>query len=70
MQDVETFGTAKKSDAVIKSFMSKILDTSVAGIIDGLSLRRPIYLKTSTYGHFGREIFPWEKIKSNIPNAS
>lgn len=61
MQDVETFGTEKKDIKIIKDFMSKLLDTSVEGIIDGLNLRRPIYLKTSAYGHFGREEFPWEK---------
>ena len=63
MQEVETYGTAKKSEKIIKSFMNKILDTSLIGIINGLNLRRPIYLKTATYGHFGRDIFPWEKIK-------
>ncbi len=62
MQEVETFGTAKKSQKVIKDFMSKILDTSVAGILEGLNLQRPIYLPTAAYGHFGREEFPWEKI--------
>lgn len=63
MQEVETFGTEKKSIKVIKDFMTKILDTSVAGIIEGLNLRQPIYLSTSTYGHFGRDLFPWEKIQ-------
>jgi S-adenosylmethionine synthetase len=62
MQYVETFGTAKKSEKVIKDFMTKILDTSVEGIINELKLQRPIYLETSFYGHFGRDIFPWEKI--------
>ncbi|PIQ72563.1 methionine adenosyltransferase [Candidatus Roizmanbacteria bacterium CG_4_10_14_0_2_um_filter_36_35] len=62
MQEVETFGTAKKSEKIIKSFMDKLLDTSLQGILDGLNLRRPIYFKTASYGHFGREIFPWEKI--------
>lgn len=62
MQEVETFGTGKKSDTFIKSFMEKLLDTSVAGIIEGLNLRQPIYKETSAYGHFGRDIFPWEKI--------
>ena len=62
MQDIETFGTAKKSRKVILSFMDKILDTSVEGILQGLNLRRPIYLPTASYGHFGREEFPWEKI--------
>ena len=63
MQEVETFGTERKSIKVIKNFMGKMLDTSVAGIIEGLDLRQPIYLTTSTYGHFGRDIFPWEKIQ-------
>ncbi len=62
MQDVETFGTAKKSHKVIQSFMEKILDTSVSGILEGLDLQRPIYLPTAAYGHFGREEFPWERI--------
>lgn len=61
MQSIETFGTAKKSDKVIHDFMNKILNTNVEGIIKGLNLSRPIYLPTSTYGHFGRDIFPWEK---------
>lgn len=62
MKEVETYGTAKKSEKVIKSFINKILDTSLIGIIKGLDLRRPIYFKTASYGHFGRDIFPWEKV--------
>lgn len=62
MQEAETFGTSKKSDKVIKDFMHKLLDTSVEGILQGLNLRRPIYLPTAAYGHFGRADFPWEKI--------
>ncbi len=62
MQEVETFGSAKKSDKVIKDFMHRILDTSVRGILEQLNLSRPIYLKTAAYGHFGRDNFPWEKI--------
>lgn len=61
MQEVETFGTEKVSKKTINSFMSKILDTSVGGIINGLKLDAPIYLPTATYGHFGREEFNWEK---------
>ncbi len=63
MQDVETFGTEKVSDIKIKNFMESILDTSVERILDGLQLQRPIYTDTAAYGHFGRDIFPWEKIK-------
>ena len=33
----------------------------LAAIIEQLDLRRPIYGKTASYGHFGRDIFPWEK---------
>jgi S-adenosylmethionine synthetase len=62
MQEVETFGTAKKSDRIIKDFMMKLLDTSVKGILEGLRLRRPIYFKTAAYGHFGRKGFPWEEV--------
>jgi S-adenosylmethionine synthetase len=32
-----------------------------AGVIKAFDLRRPIYLKTASYGHFGRSEFPWEK---------
>ncbi len=62
MQEIETFGTEKKSAKLIKNFVNKLLDTSLRGIIEGLDLRRPIYFKTAAYGHFGRNIFPWEKV--------
>jgi S-adenosylmethionine synthetase len=65
MQEVETFGTAKASDAEIKKFMDSLLDTSVRGIIEGLDLRRPIYRQTAAYGHFGRPELPWEQIKQS-----
>ena len=61
MQEVETFGTAKVSQKIMQSFMSKLLDTSVEGILKRLNLQAPIYLPTSAYGHFGREEFNWEK---------
>jgi len=62
MQETETFGTEKKSIKIINSFAEKLLDTSLTGIIKGLDLRRSIYFRTAAYGHFGRDIFPWEKI--------
>jgi S-adenosylmethionine synthetase len=65
MQDVETFGTSKRSDTVIQNFMNELLDTSVRGIVEGLNLLRPIYLPTAAYGHFGRKAFPWEEIRRN-----
>lgn len=62
MQQIETFGTAKKSEKVICDYMDKLLDTSVTGILKYFKLRRPLYLKTAAYGHFGRPEFPWEKV--------
>ncbi len=61
-KEVETFGTSKKSDKVIKDYIDSLLDTSVIGIINYFNLKRPIYLKTASYGHFGRDCFPWETI--------
>lgn len=63
MQYAETFGSAKKSQKVIDNYMNSLLDTSVKGIIEGLDLRQPFYRQSAVYGHFGREIFPWEKTK-------
>jgi S-adenosylmethionine synthetase len=60
---IETFGTEMVKKSIIYDFaFSKLLDLSVKGIVEGLNLRRPIYEKTAKYGHFGRNIFPWEKI--------
>ena len=62
MQEVETFGTNKVPQKKIDEYVKELLDTSVEGILKGLDLRRPIYLKTAAYGHFGRDSFPWEKV--------
>jgi len=59
---VDTFGTAKTEESIIEKAVSKVFDLSPAGIIKSLDLRRPIYQKTASYGHFGRSDFPWEKI--------
>jgi S-adenosylmethionine synthetase len=58
---VETFGTGKVSEEKIEKAIRKVFDMSPFGIIKTLNLRRPIYRATSTYGHFGRNEFPWEK---------
>ncbi len=62
MQTVETFGSSKVDDKKIEEFAGNLLDTSVQGIIEGLGLRKPIYSKTSVYGHFGKPDLPWEQI--------
>jgi S-adenosylmethionine synthetase len=64
MQEFDTFGTSKASDKIIKDYISDLLDTSVAGIICSLDLRKPIYFKTAAYGHFGKDNVPWENIKT------
>ena len=58
---VETFGTEKVPRSKIEEAVEKIFDCTPAGIIKTLQLKQPIYRKTASYGHFGREGFPWEK---------
>lgn len=61
---IETYGTGKKSEDELVSIVSKHFDLRPAGIIRMLDLRRPIYGKTASYGHFGRTDLdlPWERI--------
>lgn len=58
---VNTHGTAKVDETLIEAAVSKYFDLTPAGIIRTLDLKRPIYKETAAYGHFGRDIFPWEK---------
>lgn len=60
---VDTFGTGICDDEIIAEVVKKVFDLRPAAIIDKLNLRRPIYSKTSNYGHFGRidDDFTWEK---------
>jgi S-adenosylmethionine synthetase len=58
---VDTYGTATVPEQRIEEAIKKVFDLSPAGIIETLDLRRPIYRKTASYGHFGRNEFPWEK---------
>jgi len=64
MQEAETFGTERASAKALRDYMAQRLDTSGAGSLKGLDLRRPIYQETAAYGHFGRNGFPWERIVS------
>ena len=59
---IDTFGTGKKPNDKIVAFARKLLVPSVKNIIEQLDLRRPIYLQTAAYGHFGKAGLPWEKI--------
>jgi S-adenosylmethionine synthetase len=51
---VETFGTATVPDAKIIRAINRVFNFQPAEIIDQLNLRRPIYSKTTNYGHFGK----------------
>ena len=59
--NVETFGTGKVSDELIRKLIEEHFDFRPQAIIDRFALRRPIYLPTAAYGHFGRTEFPWER---------
>ncbi|GAB1443821.1 methionine adenosyltransferase [Ignavibacteriales bacterium] len=60
---VDTHGTGKYDDRKIAEVVKKVFDFSPKGIIDTLQLKRPIYSKTTSYGHFGRNDvdLTWEK---------
>lgn len=60
---VETFNTNHVSQSEIEKFVNDNFDFSINNMIEELDLLRPIYKQTACYGHFGREEFPWEKIK-------
>jgi len=67
---VQTFGTGVIPDAKLERGLKKLtraggpMDLTPRGIIDRLDLRRPIFRKTASYGHFGRsgKEFTWEKM--------
>ena len=59
---VDSFGTGAISDAEISGRIRDTFQLTPRGIMESLQLRRPIYEKTASYGHFGREEpeFTWE----------
>ena len=61
---VQTFGTGIMPDHKISEIVMNEIDMTPKGIIKRLDLRRPIYRKTASYGHFGRneKEFSWEKL--------
>lgn len=59
---VDTFGTGAIYDEDIAKIILNKFDLSPVGIINFLKLKRPIYAKTTNYGHFGKQYFSWEKI--------
>ena len=58
---VETFGTASVPEERISEAIRKVFDLSPGGIVSTLDLKKPVYRKTASYGHFGRDGFSWER---------
>ncbi|MFQ6617304.1 MAG: methionine adenosyltransferase [Fidelibacterota bacterium] len=60
---IDTHGTGKVEDHKLENVVRSIFDLTPRGMIEYLNLRRPIFKKTSVYGHFGRndDDFTWEK---------
>ena len=60
---VDTMGTGEIAESELVGLVKKHFDLKPAAIIERLDLRRPIYLQTASYGHFGREEpdFTWER---------
>jgi S-adenosylmethionine synthetase len=63
---VDTFGTSDVSEDRLARAVREVFDLKPAGIIRALDLKRPIYQRTASYGHFGRtpegRYFTWERI--------
>ncbi len=61
---VDTFGTGKIENGCIINIIEKVFELTPSAIIKRLNLRNPIYRKTASYGHFGRndKDFTWEKL--------
>jgi S-adenosylmethionine synthetase len=70
---VETFGTENIPVARIEDLVSEHFDLRPAAILRDLDLRRPIYVNTAAYGHFGRDEpdFTWERTdKADVLRAA
>lgn len=59
---VNAFGTGTKTDEELANLIKEKFDLTPNGIIKYLDLQKPIYTKTTNYGHFGKESLSWEKI--------
>ncbi|HOG00851.1 MAG: S-adenosylmethionine synthase [Firmicutes bacterium ADurb.Bin248] len=59
---VDTFGTGKAPDERLIAAVRKCFDLRPEAMIRALDLRRPIYRRTASFGHFGDPAMPWEKL--------
>ena len=63
---VNTFGTGRISEEKIVEIIKNKFDLTPQGIIKYLKLDKPIFSKTTNYGHFGKNDLEWEKIISKL----
>jgi len=61
---VTGYGTSKYSDDQLTRIVNHNFDLRPGVIVRELDLKKPIYHKTSSYGHFGRPEFTWEQAKA------
>jgi S-adenosylmethionine synthetase len=59
---VETYGTSKVSPDKLEKLVRANFRLKPREIVEQFNLLRPIYRKTASYGHFGRDEFPWERL--------
>lgn len=59
---VRSMGTSKYSNTELEAMVRKVFPLKPAEIINHLDLKQPIYERSASYGHFGRDVFPWERI--------
>jgi S-adenosylmethionine synthetase len=65
--NVDTYGTSRVDESILQEVLEsgEIFDFRPAALIDRLGLKTPngwSYQQTAAYGHFGRDIFPWEQV--------
>ena len=59
---VDSHGTGKLDDEALAKIVEKEFDFRPRAIIEKFNLNSPIYGLTASYGHFGRNNFPWEQV--------
>jgi S-adenosylmethionine synthetase len=61
---IDTHHSGKIAGPLLEPIVRKLFPLTPKGIIDYLQLRKPVFTKTASYGHFGRNEsdFTWEKI--------
>jgi len=61
-----SYGTGVRSDAQLLKVIEENFDLRPGRLVKDLDLKRPIYQKTASYGHFGRPDFTWEQPKKLV----